>query len=968
LVSAPAMAATDEDDIPLAGLKRALETIDSNAANAAKAPKLAPALERLKATANVSGLLEAAQGDQLTSVLLAAACLRKGVVTKASVWNSARAALDGCIDRLHPMIEKFTLAQACEAMHALRLLHTQGVWEHPRAEEALVLVAEVAQMKIAHETLEPADLLNLLVGLRQSETSAWTGPAARTHSRLLFKGLEVANASMREMGSGLLAHVVAALAKAAPTHFWENDANARFFEKVDSAIDITECSGEELSKLAFGFARAELWPDALFEKVKEQLLKVLHQTGLVAQAQICRAFVAADFLGCEPLFNTIAAKLPVSLAQPGVSPAVVVTFAGVYAGLIHKGIGVQAKPAIEAISAWCDKDGNLGLLMPQEFVELVTFLAVRQIAHYRLLDRACHRAKQSLTGTLPPAYTFTTAQLVDLLWSVASVSCVHTPLFDAVGKALRAEDLTVEQLERTCYAYWFTGHAPRQRKFVMEMADAVMKFKETKWQPVFEAAGAVACAGGAKERPELYERLFLATAQRVQELHQYWGTGRDKFLRKDRDGELFVVRLLNVFMCFRLEHKKENQAMKDMCQNLRKIIRHMQSTPHQSTFQVQISKAAAMLFSSSEHPVEVNIEYVTKEGIDVDIAIPQLNLVVEVDGLGGDHFVNDIGSRQVVLNGKTLLKKRLLQASDWKVFNVQQPQISHMRPDANPPTKQLMDYLRNGIEKTLGHNLAGTPETAPVAPAPRNRAQARFERVTKLAGKTVEFWAGTVLGNDQVFQAWARWFNEQKPVWTQRGIQRVTHLDLSNNNLSDTGVFYLVSVLMEPDAFPVDVIDLSDNRIGDGGVEALSDMVMDLATEGKPVKEIRLAGNYETTIPALQNLVEAAGRYPVEEGGLFYPLVIRVEQTDEGGVAPAVLASKIRRVRVALAGEEVAQAPAEKVAGGYQVLLVDPAVTGVQQVKPTVQRSAMRIKPEVKNEEEEMAQALAAAAEFSAES
>jgi very-short-patch-repair endonuclease len=63
-----------------------------------------------------------------------------------------------------------------------------------------------------------------------------------------------------------------------------------------------------------------------------------------------------------------------------------------------------------------------------------------------------------------------------------------------------------------------------------------------------------------------------------------------------------------------------------------------------------------------------DFEYVTDEGLSLDMAQPNSKLVAEFDGPW--HYMTDISGRLGFLNGIFLFKQRLLKSLGWKVLRV----------------------------------------------------------------------------------------------------------------------------------------------------------------------------------------------------------------------------------------------------------------------------------------------------------
>ena len=85
--------------------------------------------------------------------------------------------------------------------------------------------------------------------------------------------------------------------------------------------------------------------------------------------------------------------------------------------------------------------------------------------------------------------------------------------------------------------------------------------------------------------------------------------------------------------------------------------------PRPSRSQRDVSKALLRLGLAHE------FEYVTAEGLSLDMAHPASKLAVEFDGPSHDHGAAD-GPAARTLNGRSRLKQRVLRHLGWKTAHV----------------------------------------------------------------------------------------------------------------------------------------------------------------------------------------------------------------------------------------------------------------------------------------------------------
>ena len=96
-------------------------------------------------------------------------------------------------------------------------------------------------------------------------------------------------------------------------------------------------------------------------------------------------------------------------------------------------------------------------------------------------------------------------------------------------------------------------------------------------------------------------------------------------------------------------------------------------------------------------------EYITDEGLSLDMASPAERVAVEFDG--PSHFAAT-AEGAYVRNGRTLFKQRILEATGWELFSIPWYRYRDI------PYSKRADFLRSGLERTRARRLAEAPRRA----------------------------------------------------------------------------------------------------------------------------------------------------------------------------------------------------------------------------------------------------------------
>ena len=120
------------------------------------------------------------------------------------------------------------------------------------------------------------------------------------------------------------------------------------------------------------------------------------------------------------------------------------------------------------------------------------------------------------------------------------------------------------------------------------------------------------------------------------------------------------------------------------------------ATSHPSGLQAAVGSVLAAIRPGFEE------EYVEPEtGYSLDLALPSSRLAIEVDG--PSHFLLRDARGELVPNGRTLLKLRLLKAAGWHVLSVPFYEWERLRPG-----EEQRAYLEQRLERKL--RVAGLHE------------------------------------------------------------------------------------------------------------------------------------------------------------------------------------------------------------------------------------------------------------------
>jgi len=274
---------------------------------------------------------------------------------------------------------------------------------------------------------------------------------------------------------------------------------------------------------------------------------------------------------------------------------------------------------------------------------------------------------------------FKSQELVTVAWAFAK-ACFKAPvLFDAIAaEALpRLDEFNSQNLANVAWAFAKAG-VTAPELFEAIAATALPRFDEFNPQGVANTAWAFACFG------RLSPDQIAVVLDRV---------GRDMSSFEDID----LSQLYQFWLVARLEYPDLRPLDPRHEERLRQAYMRVVSKP--SRLQVDISAALRQLGWAHE------VEYVTDEGLLLDLAQPSSKYCVEVDG--PFHYLRESGTGRLVQNGATSLKTRLLERLGWTVARVPFYEWSRLVSD-NDRRRYLQSHLSVSAESAFPPTRAPT--------------------------------------------------------------------------------------------------------------------------------------------------------------------------------------------------------------------------------------------------------------------
>jgi len=254
-----------------------------------------------------------------------------------------------------------------------------------------------------------------------------------------------------------------------------------------------------------------------------------------------------------------------------------------------------------------------------------------------------HRMRDLANACSRRVEGFNSQELANTVWAFATADVKAPELFDTVASAAlpRLGEFNSQGFANTVWAFATAGvKAPEL--FDAIAAAALPRLSELNSQHLAIMAWAFACAGC------LVSDRIAALSDRVIELFSTFEA-------------IDLSQLYQFWLFMSIEHPDVRQLEPHLQERLRRA--YTRTTPRPSRLQRNVSAAMCQLGWTHD------FEYVTEEGLSLDMAQPSVKHGVEVDG--PSHYLRDVAeSGSFVENGATRLKTRLLERLGWTVTRV----------------------------------------------------------------------------------------------------------------------------------------------------------------------------------------------------------------------------------------------------------------------------------------------------------
>ncbi|MEM7519348.1 MAG: hypothetical protein AAF368_20795 [Planctomycetota bacterium] len=234
---------------------------------------------------------------------------------------------------------------------------------------------------------------------------------------------------------------------------------------------------------------------------------------------------------------------------------------------------------------------------------------------------------------------FNAQGMANTVWAFATAGIAAQLLFEAIAEEVRRRivEFNAQNMASTVWAFATAGTRAHSL-FEAIAAEARRRIAEFNAQNMANTAWAFACAGWV--RSEVFVQLGAALAGRLVELNE-----RDK-------AQLFLVALY-----VRAEWPELDFSFLVDLKSLRAAYARRKTEPSELQGDVSVMLEHMGWSHTSE--------YVTKEGILLDLAQPDSKRAIEV--CGRRHSLKDVTSGEFVVNGATQFKSRLVRRYGWQV-------------------------------------------------------------------------------------------------------------------------------------------------------------------------------------------------------------------------------------------------------------------------------------------------------------
>jgi len=292
------------------------------------------------------------------------------------------------------------------------------------------------------------------------------------------------------------------------------------------------------------------------------------------------------------------------------------------------------------------------------------------------------RVAQLAEGCRRRVGDFNSQEMAITAWAFATASVAAPRLFEAIAAeaSARIRQFTPQQLANTAWAF-ATASVAAPRVFEAIADEAPRRIHEFNSQGLANTAWAFATASVAA--PRLFEAIADETRRRIREFNAQemantiWAFAcvdwdqDDIFMRlgstiEAKLDEFEDVELSQIYIAALYVHVRWPDLDFPLLEDGRPLeslrAAYLKTEPRPSKTQRDVS---AML---EELGWTHTSEYVTDEGLSLDVAQTGTKQAIEVDG--PSHFLEDASSGKLVANGSTQFKLRLLRSLGWRITSV----------------------------------------------------------------------------------------------------------------------------------------------------------------------------------------------------------------------------------------------------------------------------------------------------------
>mmetsp|Transcript_25319 Transcript_25319/g.81910 ORF Transcript_25319/g.81910 Transcript_25319/m.81910 type:complete len:514 (-) Transcript_25319:1772-3313(-) len=334
---------------------------------------------------------------------------------------------------------------------------------------------------------------------------------------------------------------------------------------------------------------------------------------------------------------------------------------------------VAAPRLFEAIAA--EASARIRQFTPQQLANTAWAFATASVAAPRLFETIADEAARRIDE-------FKSQGLANTAWAFATASVVAPRLLEAIADEAprRIHEFNSHGLAKTAWAF-ATASVAAPRLFEAIADETRRRIREFNAQEMANTAWAFATASVAA--PRLFEAIADETRRRIREFNAQemantiWAFAcvdwdqDDIFMRlgstiEAKLDEFEDVELSQIYIAALYVHVRWPDLDFPLLEDGRPLeslrAAYLKTEPRPSKTQRDVS---AML---EELGWTHTSEYVTDEGLSLDVAQTGTKQAIEVDG--PSHFLEDASSGKLVANGSTQFKLRLLRSLGWRITSV----------------------------------------------------------------------------------------------------------------------------------------------------------------------------------------------------------------------------------------------------------------------------------------------------------